>query len=260
MKITHLFPGSALAVFLFAAASISSPTFAAAQPAVQSQSAMQAEARARLNKKQLRNVNVSVADGVATLAGSVDLLADKQQAARLAARTHGVTAVRNLIEVGGPAVVDRELEAKLAEKLMYDRVGYGNMFNAIGLQVERGVVTLSGHARTDVDRDSALTLAAYMPGVKDVVDQIAVDPVSVMDDRTRMAVARAVYGYPTLNRYAIDPAKPIRISVQNGHVELYGMVDTQVDRDLAFLRANGVTGVFSVKNFLQVAGEKSERP
>ena len=76
-----------------------------------------------------------------------------------------------------------------------------------------------------------------------------------MDDQIRMEVARAVYGYPTLNKYAIDPAKPIRISVQNGHVELYGMVDSQADKETAYIRANGVPGVFSVKNYLQVAGQ-----
>jgi hypothetical protein len=83
-----------------------------------------------------------------------------------------------------------------------------------------------------------------------------------MDDQTRLAVARAIYGYPTLNKYAIDPAKPIRISVQNGHVELYGVVDSKSDKDMAYIRANGVPGVFSVKNYLQVAGQpaESERP
>jgi osmotically-inducible protein OsmY len=79
-----------------------------------------------------------------------------------------------------------------------------------------------------------------------------------MDDQTRMAVARAVYGYGMLNKYAIDPATPIRISVQNGTVELYGTVDSQADKDVAFLRANGVSGVFSVKNYLQVAGQPTE--
>jgi osmotically-inducible protein OsmY len=73
-----------------------------------------------------------------------------------------------------------------------------------------------------------------------------------------MAVARAVYGYPSLNKYAIDPAKSIRISVQNGHVELYGVVDTQADKETASLRANGVPGVFDVKNYLQVANQPSE--
>jgi osmotically-inducible protein OsmY len=98
--------------------------------------------------------------------------------------------------------------------------------------------------------------------VKDVVDEIEVDPTSIMDDQTRMAVARAIYGYPTLNRYSIDPAKPIRISVQNGNVSLYGVVDSKADKDTAYIRANGVPGVFSVKNYLQVAGQpgESEKP
>jgi hyperosmotically inducible protein len=96
------------------------------------------------------------------------------------------------------------------------------------------------------------------PGVKDVENEIQIDPVSIMDDQTRMAVARAVYGYPSLNRYAIDPAKTIRISVQNGHVELYGVVDSQADKDTAFIRADAVPGVFSVKNYLQVANQPSE--
>ena len=98
--------------------------------------------------------------------------------------------------------------------------------------------------------------------MKDVTDEIEVDPTSIMDDQTRLAVARAVYGYPTLNKYAIDPAKPIRISVQNGHVSLYGVVDSKADKDTAYIRANGVPGVFSVKNYLQVAGQpaESEKP
>jgi hyperosmotically inducible protein len=79
-----------------------------------------------------------------------------------------------------------------------------------------------------------------------------------MDDRIRMEVARSVYGFPSLNKYAIDPAKPIRISVQNGNVELYGVVDTKADKDVAYLRANSVPGVFGVKNYLQVAGEAPE--
>jgi osmotically-inducible protein OsmY len=103
-----------------------------------------------------------------------------------------------------------------------------------------------------------LALVSTQPGVKDVIEEIDVDPVSMMDDQIRMAVARAVYGYPSLNRYAIDPAKTIRISVQNGHEELYGIVDTKADKDVAFVRANGVAGVFSVKNYLQVANQSSE--
>ena len=134
------------------------------------------------------------------------------------------------------------------------------MFDAMSVNVNNGVVTLSGHAHDYPNYNSALALVATTPGVKDLVDNVQVDPLSGFDNQTRFAVARAVYSYPTLNRYAIDPAAPIRISVQNGHVELYGVVDTQADKEAAFIRANGVPGVFTVQNDLQVANQTTEHP
>jgi hyperosmotically inducible protein len=216
------------------------------------------EVQSKLNKSQFKNVKVDVQNGVATLTGTVDLYEYKGDADKRVHKVKGVTAVRNDIAVAGPTVSDQELKAKLGEKLAYDRVGYGNVWDAITLNVQNGAVTLGGHARNDVDKDSALALVSTYPGVKEVENEIQVDPVSIMDDQTRVAVYRAVYGFPALNKYAIDPAKTIRISVQNGHVELYGVVDTQADKEMAFMRANGVTGVFSVKNYLQVANQPSE--
>lgn len=214
----------------------------------------------KLDKKQFKSVKATVdGNGIATLTGSVDLYEYKMDAGKRAQKVKGVNGVRNEIQVAGPAAPDGELQQKLVEKLQYDRVGYGNLFNAISVSVQNGVVTLAGHARTDVDKDSALALVSTYSGVKDVVDEIEVDPTSIMDDQTRMAVARAVYGSSTLQKYAIDPAKPIRISVQNGHVELSGVVDSQADKDMAYMKANQVSGVFSVKNDLQVAGASSER-
>ncbi|MGA9584169.1 MAG: BON domain-containing protein [Terracidiphilus sp.] len=221
------------------------------------------DAQAKLKKSQFKDVKVTVENGIATLTGTVSLYEYKRDAANRIRKAKGVTAVRNNISVAGPDVPDNELKAKLMEKLAYDRVGYGTTtFNAITVNVENGAVTLGGHAYSDVDKDSAVSLVSTYPGVKDVTDEIEVDPTSIMDDQTRLAVARAVYGYPTLNKYAIDPAKPIRISVQNGHVSLYGVVDSKADKDTAYIRANGVPGVFSVKNYLQVAGQpaESEKP
>ena len=213
----------------------------------------------KLNKKQFQNVKVTVDNGIATLTGTVDLYEYKEDADKRAHKVKGISAVRNEIQVAGPSVSDEQLQQKLLEKLQYDRVGYGNAFNAISVSVQNGVVTLAGHARTDVDKDSALALVSTYPGVKDVNDDIQIDPVSIMDDQIRLQVARAVYSYPSLNKYAIDPAKPIRISVQNGNVELYGTVDSKADSDVAFLRANGVPGVFSVKNHLVVANQADEK-
>lgn len=155
---------------------------------------------------------------------------------------------------------DAELQQKLVRAISYDRVGYGTTaFNAISVNVSNGVVTLGGTAYGPVDADSAVAVASNMKGVKDVINEISVDPVSPMDDRIRRAVYRAVYGFPSLNRYAIDPAQPIRISVQNGNVTLYGVVDRQADKDAAGIRANSVPGVFKVTNDLQVAGQPEKK-
>jgi len=255
---------TALLAAAFAAAILGLPQASFAAPgsgaAAQAEAAgpAAADAAARLNHKQYRNLKVTVDNGIATLTGSVDLYEYKADAEKRVRKAKGVSAVRNLIEVAGPDVPDSQLQAKLVEELEYDQVGYGNVFDAISVKVQNGVATLGGHALNYPARDSAVGLASTCPGVKDVIDEIEVDPASFMDDRIRMAVAQAIYGYGALNKYAIDPAKTIRISVQNGHVELYGVVDSQGDKEIANIRANGVPGVFSVRNYLQVANQPSE--
>ncbi len=245
----------ALAGLLFA---LPQAALAAASSAVDQQD-VAAAVKSKLGKSQFKDVQVSVdANGIATLTGTVSLYEHKADADKATHKVKGVTAVRNEIEVAGPAATDTQLQKSLAEKLAYDRVGYGNVFDAITLNVQNGVVTLAGHAHDYPSRDSALALVSITPGVKDVIDEIGVDPVSPMDDRIRMEVARAVYGFAMLNKYAVDPAKPIRISVQSGNVALYGVVDSQADKDAAGIRANTVPGVFSVKNDLQVAGKPAE--
>jgi len=213
-----------------------------------------------LNKSQFKNIQVTVTHGVAKLTGTVDTFYWKEQADTRVHRVKGVTAVDNEIEVAGPEISDAELQNKLVRAISYDRVGYGTTaFNAISVSVSNGVVTLGGTAYGPVDADSAVAVASNMKGVKDVINNISVDPVSPMDDRIRRAVYRAVYGFPSLNRYAIDPAQPIRISVQNGNVTLYGVVDRQADKDAAGIRANSVPGVFKVTNDLQVAGQPQKK-
>lgn len=239
--------------------SLASPRANGASVAMEDEKTPAAAVTEKLNKKQFQNVKVTVDNGIATLSGTVDLYEYKADADKRAHKVKGIVGVRNEIQVAGPSVSDEQLKQKLLEKLQYDRVGYGNAFNAISLDVRNGVVMLGGHARTDVDKDSALALVSMYPGVKDVQDEIEVDPVSIMDDQIRLQVARAVYSYPSLQKYAIDPAKPIRISVQGGNVELYGVVDSKADSDVAYLRANQVPGVFSVKNHLQVANQGDEK-
>jgi hyperosmotically inducible periplasmic protein len=58
-----------------------------------------------------------------------------------------------------------------------------------------------------------------------------------------------------LGRYATDPGKPIRIVVENGKLQLYGVVDSTMDKNIAGIRAGSVFGAFSVQNNLEVAGK-----
>ncbi len=223
-------------------------------------SQIQADVAKALDNKRFKSVKSAVNNGVVTLTGTVDVYSDKEEADKKAHHRKNVKGVENEIEVDGPVVEDTTLRNKLAEKLAYDRVGYGTTaFNALTIGVQNGVVTLGGVAYGPTDKDSALSLVANYAGVKDVIDNIEVAPTSPFDDRIRLAEARAIYGAPQLNKYAIDPAKPIRITVVNGNVTLSGVVDNQTDKDVANIRANGVSGVFKVTNNLQVAGPQREK-
>jgi hyperosmotically inducible periplasmic protein len=206
-------------------------------------------------KNQFHNVKPSVEDGIVTLTGTVDLYQRKLDAAKLARKTASVQGVRNLITVAGPSVPDAQLELKLSQKLNYVRVGYDNAFDYFALGVRNGVVTVEGQDLTGVGRDEALADIYNQPGVKDVIEDISLEPVSPFDDGLRIRAARAIYRDPVLSKYAIDPAHPIRIIVDNGHITLYGSVINAMDKQVAGIRAGQLFGAFSVENKLVV--EKS---
>ena len=203
-------------------------------------------------KEEFRNLHAAVEDGIVTLTGTVDVYQQKLDAAKKVRKTDKVQGVRNLIEVSSN-VPDAQLTAQLDRKLYFDRIGYDNEFNFVTVSVKDGVTTVSGETRTEVGRDSALDLVNRMPGVKDVVNDIKVSPVSIFDDEIRIRALRAIYRDSVLNRYASDPAAPIRIVVSNGKLSLYGTVENTMDKQIAGMRANQISGVFSVSNNLVVA-------
>jgi len=216
-------------------------------------------ASAQLQKKDtFRSVTVQTDDGIVTLSGEVPLYIDKVNAEKRVRKVKMVDGVRNHIEVGGPAIADSDVRDNLADKLRYARVGYGIVFNSLGVDVKNGVVTVTGNVRNYTDRDSALAIVATTAGVKEVVDEIGVAPASIFDDNLRIRLARAIYGNSNLQKYALDPQAPIRIVVENGHVELTGVVLNELDRQMAFTQANSVPGVFSVTNHLAVQGQTVE--
>jgi hyperosmotically inducible periplasmic protein len=227
---------------------------AEATPAAGNDTTIQLKATKQFAKgKEFRNVQPSVTAGVITLTGRVELYQQKLDAAKKAGKIAKVQGVRNLIEVDGKDVPDAQLAAELDRKLYYDRMGYDIAFNYLTVSVEHGVATMDGEVRTDYDLDSALGLVSTTPGVKDAVNRVKVAPTSIFDDQLRIRAMRAIYRDPVLRRYAIDPAYPIRIVVDNGHLSLYGTVDSQMDKTVAGMRANQVFGAFTVQNNLEVA-------
>jgi hyperosmotically inducible periplasmic protein len=224
-----------------------------------SDAAITSAVKERLKGKNFKDVTVRVQDGTATLSGQVNLFAYKVKAVKKAKKAEGIKDVRDNIAVGGPIIPDNVLQKDLLQRIETDRIGYGQVFDAISVAVQNGVVVLGGHAIGPVTQQSAVSLAEYTPGVKEVINRISIDPVSQFDDQIRVVTYHAIYGYPPLQRYAIVPWKPIRISVQNGRVTLYGVVDSQMDKQLAYTRAMQVPNVFQVTDDLVIGNVKSEK-
>ena len=129
---------------------------------------------------------------------------------------------------------------------------YLGVFDSLAYKVEGYNVTLSGQVTRPILKSDAQNVVKRIEGVEKVDNQIEVLPVSPMDDQLRLRLYRAIYGYPPLEKYALGVQKPIRIIVKNGHVTLEGVVDSQTDKNLVGIRANGVSGIFSVTNNLVV--------
>ena len=170
--------------------------------------ALQAALTKALSKKELRGVQGTLQGTTAVLRGSVDVFDDKEEAGRRVAHVKGIHAIDNEIEVQGIEIPDNVLQQKLTKAIAYDRVGYGvTAFNAITVQVQNGVVTLGGHAVGPVSADSAVGVAANTKGVKDVINDIQLDPLSPFDDRIRIQAFRTIYGFPTPEQVCERPGK-----------------------------------------------------
>lgn len=204
-------------------------------------------------KKDLANIHATVDDRVVTLNGTVPSYRAELEAIHDARNADNVNGYISRLTVAGATVPDSQLQREIADRLTYDRIGMGQTFNALTLEVNNGVVTIGGDVRDYPDRDSAVDIVADTKGVKGLVDHIKVAPLSPMDDQIRFAAARAIYGNPSFVQYANNPAHPIRIGVANGHVTLEGVVNSQLDKTLAGNAVRSLPGVFSVKNNLVVA-------
>lgn len=127
-----------------------------------------------------------------------------------------------------------------------------NVFDNFEYKVDGNTVTLMGQVTKPNLKSDAEKAVKGIEGVERVENRIEVLPLSPNDDKIRRSVYRAIYGDPGMDRYTLQAVPSIHIIVRNGHVFLEGAAATEMDKNLAYLRANGVSGVFSVTNNLHV--------
>lgn len=153
---------------------------------------------------------------------------------------------RDQLSARGQERITREVRHEL---LMLPWFG---VFDNIAYKVDGSTVTLLGQVTRPSLKPDAENAIKHIEGVEKVDNQIEVLPPSPMDDRLRLQLFQAIYGFEPLQKYALGVQKPIRIIVKNGRVSLEGVVDNETDKNLAGVRANSVPGIFSVTNNLQV--------
>jgi hyperosmotically inducible protein len=129
---------------------------------------------------------------------------------------------------------------------------YYGVFDNLAYKVDGYTVTLLGQVTRPTLKSDAGNVVKKIEGVEKVNNEIEVLPASPGDDRIRRAEYRAIYGDNVLSRYALQAVPPIHIIVKNGNVALEGVVATEADKNVAGIRANGVSGVFGVTNNLRV--------
>ena len=129
---------------------------------------------------------------------------------------------------------------------------YYGVFDNLEYKLEGSTVTLYGQVVRPTTRKDADRRVSRIEGVQQVVNNIEVLPLSPFDDSIRVRTFRKVFRTGALYRYSLGTNPSIHIIVNHGHVTLEGVVANRMDRQLAYVAANGVFGVFSVTNNLQV--------
>ncbi|HZW79472.1 MAG TPA: BON domain-containing protein [Candidatus Deferrimicrobiaceae bacterium] len=167
-----------------------------------------------------------------------------------------------LLLAAGALAQDRDQSPRSQERITREvrhellMLPYFGVFDNIAYKVDGSTVTLLGQVTRPSLKSDAENAVKHIEGVEKVDNQIEVLPPSPMDDRLRIRLYRAIYDYAPLEKYSLGVQKPIRIIVKSGRVTLEGVVDSEADKNLVNIRANGVPGIFSVTNNLQVVSSK----
>jgi hyperosmotically inducible periplasmic protein len=154
-------------------------------------------------------------------------------------------------------IADVDLQAEVVDSVL-GYVHYG-VFDSVGVGVENGVVTLTGSVLQPWRKDDIQKRVARLEGVREVKNQIRVQPVSGFDDRLRVQLYRQIYGQGMFERFASMPNPPIHIVVENGNITLTGLVNSRVEKAVLESIARGSLA-FKVDNQVQIESELDKEP
>ena len=191
----------------------------------------------KVRTNHLALVALALAFGLATVSG-------------VTARTGSSHEEPSASPARGTASYEERLEEEVRHQLVM--LPWYSVFDNLAYRIEGTTVVLEGQVQRPSLKPDAESVVKGIEGVETVVNNIEVLPPSPHDDRIRLATYRAIYRSATLQRYALQAVPPIHIIVKNGHITLEGVVSTQAEKDMANIRARGVTGSFSVTNNLAV--------
>ncbi|MEO8597358.1 MAG: BON domain-containing protein [Candidatus Solibacter sp.] len=122
------------------------------------------------------------------------------------------------------------------EILMYPKL---TLWDDVRFRVSEGNVELVGAVNQPYKKRDLERIVQHVPGVKSVTNQVKVLPLSPFDDDLRIRVARAIYRDPVLSRYAMGSIPSIHVIVDNGKVTLTGLVNSDMEKQIAGIRASG---------------------
>ena len=203
----------------------------------------------RLMDEDMTRVSVSVASGIVTLRGTVPTLWVKHRAIEEASKVDDVISVFSELKVPR-GESDERIAAQVGQRLQ--RYILFTIFDDANVEVDNGVVTLTGRVTLPYKADAFADLAAHISGVQEVRNEVRALPVSLFDDQLRYAVARRIYGDSLFSRYATQANPPLHIIVERGKVTLTGVVFSEVERRKAEAIARDTFSVMAVTNKLRI--------
>jgi osmotically-inducible protein OsmY len=243
--------GRTVALLALAAALLAAPLLASSDAELKSRIE---ERLAKAGIAQNADIHVSVEDGVVRLTGIAVRYVDFRDAERLARKEADrvINTVRVVPEkTRSDQAIKADVEAAILRWASYER------FDAVGVEVKRGVVRLTGWVDHPWKRDAVETQVARVDGIRDVLADLRVQGFANSDVELRLEIFTRIYTDPLFERYSANPIDPpIRVFVDRGRVTLAGTVSSKVEKAMAGHIARS-TLAFSVDNRVQVRGEKA---